>query len=357
MAWPIITDEMKKEASRVLTEEKLVLGESVFKFEEEFADFIGVDHAVSTSSGTDALFLIMKAMGIHQEVITTPMSFVATTNAVLSAGGKPVFADINPNTGNISTDLIEDLISDATETLLPVHLHGFPADMDPILDYAEDHDLTIIEDACQAHGAEYKGKKTGSMGTASAFSFYSTKNMTVGGDGGMVTTNDDQIANSIKKMRNGGRVLGEKYIHDSLGYTHRLDTVSAAIGRLQLKHLPDWNARRREIADRYITALKDIEEINIPRPLDKSTPVYHLFPIMVDNRDKFVQQMKANGIEVGKNYPVAIPDQPYYQPMENKGSWSHARTWGEHVACLPMHLDLSDDDVKYVIDMIHELYL
>ena len=249
---PIIDQEMADAASHALLNEKLIMGESVFKFEEEFAKYCGVKHAISVSSGTNALFFTFLALGIKGKRIgTTASSFIASANSIVQAGGKPVFYEINDD---YTLDPSALPANGSLSGLLPVHLYGHPCRMDEIMEYADRLGIPVVEDACQAHGAIYKGNRCGAIGTAGCFSFYSTKNMTVGGDGGMITTNDDRLAAEIEKLRNCGRKTF--YEHDVIGYTSRLNTANAAIGRIQLRRLDFWNEKRRELAGEYFKHLE-----------------------------------------------------------------------------------------------------
>ena len=236
---PIFTKEMEEAAINALRNERYILGESVDKFEEEFAEYIGTKYAVSVSSGTNALHLALLSKGIKKdsEVITPASSYIATSNSILHANCVPAFVDVN-NEYVIDTDKISKKINSKTEAIMPVDLYGHPADIDEINEIAEKNELFVVEDCAQSHGAIYKGKKTGSLSLMGCFSFYSTKNMTVCGDGGMITTDDEKIAEKIKLLRNHGQY--PKDVHTLLGYTARLNTVNAAIGRVQLKNLPDW---------------------------------------------------------------------------------------------------------------------
>jgi len=357
MAWPTITNEMTDEASRVLTEEKLVLGESVFKFEEEFAKYIGVDHAISTTSGTTALILINNfLLGMNAKVMTTAHSFIATAYSILLANNEAFFGDINPLTGNIDINRVSTDALSNIDALLPVHLHGNMANMDEILESAEKHNFKVIEDACQAHGAMYGNKKAGSLGDAAAFSFYSTKNMTVGGDGGMITTNNDELAKKINSYRDNGRKEGEKYVHDALGATARLNTVNAAIGRIQLRHIDSWNEERRSIANQYDNAFKNIDQIQVLQVTKNSLPAYHLYPILIQNRDKFAKYMKDEKIECGLNYPIAMVDQPFFGNKYKDQNFPNSRKWASKVVCLPIHNNLSSDDIARVIETTQKFF-
>ncbi|HHT75022.1 MAG TPA: DegT/DnrJ/EryC1/StrS family aminotransferase [Methanomassiliicoccaceae archaeon] len=350
---PVMTEEMIEAASNALANERLVMGESVFKFEEEFARYVGVDHAISVSSGTDALILSSIALNVRaREVVTSTFSFIATANSIVHAGGTPVFADVLSN-GNI--DPKEIRTRRETAAVMPVHLYGHPADMDAIAEAAPN--VKIIEDACQAHGAMYKGRKVGSIGDVGCFSFYPTKNMTVGGDGGMITTNDDRLARDLRKLRDCGRV--SRYEHDVFGFTSRLNTANAAIGRVQLRHLDEWNDRRREIARRYAEKLKDIEAIRLP-PLGSKdvTPVFHLFVIQCDDRDSLAKHLNENGVDTATHYPIPIHLQPAYRDAFGfaPGSYPESERLSRTALSLPMFPEMTDEQVDEVCRLIVEHY-
>src|SRR6266540_237334 len=316
LASPIIDAEMRKAAALAALDEKLVMGESVIKFEEEFAKYSGTRYAVSTNSGTAALSVTLQALGISHgsEVITTPFSFIATANAVLHAGAEPVFADVEDSGINLSSLKAREKISPKTRAILPVHLYGHLAAMDEFLEISRETGVKIVEDACQAHGAQSMGKRVGSIGEAGCFSFYPAKNMTVGGDGGMITTNSEELAEAAMSIRDCGRNKGSKYYMGRIGYTSRLNTVNAAIGRVQLKRLDGWNEARRRIASRYRKELEGVEGLGLP-PSDRNgdRSVYHLFVIRTKMRDKVKDHLEKNGIETGVHYPVPIHIQVPYK--------------------------------------------
>lgn len=345
------TKEMKEAAIYALKNERFVLGESVFKFEEKFARYCGAKYAVAVSSGTAALHLSLIALGLkkNEKVVTTPMSFVATANAIVHSGGIPVFADIEEDTGNIDT---KNVITNGVRGIVPVHLYGQPCEMDKIMELKEEG-IFIIEDACQAHGAEYRGKKVGSMGDAGCFSFYPSKNMTVGGDGGMVTTNDEKIAEEIRKLRDCGRK--SKYEHDSIGFTYRLNTVNAAIGLVQLKYLGAWNEKRRKIAKLYRKLLPKKILLSEKKHIKHA---YHAFVIKVMEREKLAECLKSNGIETGIHYPTPIHLQPIYKKLfgYKKGNFPIAEKFSREVLSLPIYPQLSADEVKFVCEKIEEFY-
>ncbi|MDI6655383.1 MAG: DegT/DnrJ/EryC1/StrS family aminotransferase [Candidatus Hydrothermarchaeota archaeon] len=343
------TKEMKEAAIYALENERFVLGESVFKFEEKFARYCSTKHALAVSSGTAALHLSLIAFELkkNEKVVTTPMSFTATANAVVHAGGVPVFADIEEDTGNIDAGKI---ITNGVRGIMPVHLYGQPCEMEEIIELKE-KGVFIVEDACQAHGAEYKGKKVGSIGHAGCFSFYPSKNMTVGGDGGMVTTDDEKIAEEIRKLRDCGRK--GKYEHDSIGFTYRLNTVNAAIGLVQLKYLDAWNEKRRKIAKLYRKLLP--EEILLSEKKHVKH-VYHVFVVKVKEREKLIEHLKSNGIEIGIHYPIPIHLQPIYRQLfgYKEGSFPIAEKFSKEVLSLPIYPQLSADEVKFVCEKIEE---
>src|SRR3990170_2468236 len=261
---PIFDREMEEAALYALRNERFVLGEDVLKFEEEFASYLGVKYGVSTSSGTNALQIALLALGISRadEVVTSSFSFVASANAVLHAGATPVFADIDAEDFNVNPEKMKLKVTKRTKALLPVHLYGYPCNMREITGIAEDHGLKVVEDSCQAHGAKYGGRKAGAIGDVGCFSFYPSKNMTVCGDGGMIVTNDEDVAKLAAKLRDCGRK--SQYEHDVVGYTSRLNTVNAAIGRVQLKRLDEWNKKRMRNASIYDELLSDVDEVNTP---------------------------------------------------------------------------------------------
>jgi dTDP-4-amino-4,6-dideoxygalactose transaminase len=355
---PVFNKEMEEAAINALRNERFILGESVDKFEEEFAKFIGTKHAVSVSSGTNALQLALLAadLPIAGEIITVASSYIATANSILHANGVPIFCDIN-NEYLIDVSKIPDKINKRTKGIMPVDLFGHPADMDEVNEIAQKNDLFVIEDCAQSHGAEYKGKKTGNLSIMGCFSFYSTKNMTVCGDGGMVTTNDEKIAEKIKLLRNHGQ--HPKDVHTILGYTARLNTVNAAIGRVQLKHLPDWIKQRRNIAKKYNKLLADVEEIVLPpKKTKEKNPVYHLYEITTKKRDDLIKFLRKNNIICLIHYPTPIPSQPLYKNLFGfkKGLFPKSEEFASNAMDLPIFPGLKDDQINYISEKVHEFF-
>lgn len=357
LAKPIFDDEMKKAAMDTLENERFVMGESVFKFEEEFAKYCGADYAISTSSGTQALQFSLMATGVESgdHVLTTPLSFIATANAAIHAGGIPKFSDIDKRTYTIDPELIEKVIGNKTKAIIPVHIYGYPAEMEPIIDIAKRNNLKVIEDACQAHGATYGGKKVGSIGDIGCFSFYPSKNMTVCGDGGMALTNDAKIASTITKLRDCGRI--SHYEHDIIGFTARLNTINAAIGRVQLKRLDEWNDSRRSHAELYDELLSDIKDIVLPPNCGSHIKsVYHLYVIRTKRRAQLKEWLEQNEIQCGIHYKIPIHLQPIYQAMYGyrKGDFPEAEYHCDEALSLPMYPDLTDSNIRFISDKIHE---
>ena len=303
---PEFTKDMENAAIDALRNEKFVMGESVFKFEEEFARYTGTKFAISVNSGNAALQLSLISLGITEKskVITSTNSFVASANCILMTGAKPVLCDINYDDGNIDIKTTNE----KPEAIIPVHIYGNPCDFDSIKSVSETHKAPIIEDACQAHGATFDHKKVGSIGDVGCFSFYPTKNMTVGGDGGMVTTNNEEIKKHIDSLRDNGRRTRTE--HDKLGFTMRLNTVNAAIGRIQLQTLDEKNKRRRELASLYKKFLGDDCMLD-ENP--KGTSVYHQIIIKHQKRDEIFSHLSKNNIGVTIHYPRPIHKQPLYE--------------------------------------------
>lgn len=359
LAKPVFSKEMELAAVNALWNEHFVLGESVFKFEEEFAKYCGVDHAVSMSSGTSALCIALLALRVSNqaEVITTPASFVATSNAVHHAGVVSRFADIELATYTINPRKVLRAINNKTKAVIPVHLYGYPADMISINEISDKKGLYVVEDACQAHGACYKNHKVGSLGDVACFSFYPSKNMTVAGDGGMLVTNYKKVAMVAAKLRDCGRK--SKYVHDMIGYTARLNTVNAAVGRVQLRYLDKWNEKRRRNAEIYDRLLSDVSDLILPPRGDKDTrPVYHLYTVRTKKRDELKSWLESNGIQCGVNYTLPIHLQPVYKKLFGfkEGMFPRSEELCETCVSIPMYPELSSREIQFVSEKIHEFF-
>jgi len=360
LASPVLDDEMRDAAAHALQNERFVGGESVHKFEEEFAQYCRTKYAVSTASGTAALILSLTAKGVAgRQVLTTPASFVASANSIIHARAVPRFADITLRDYTIDPARVSSSLNEETKAIIPVHLFGFPAQMDELRRIATDRGVALIEDACQAHGAVYNGKKAGSIGDAGCFSFFPSKNMTVGGDGGMMVTDDEMIAEVVTSLRDCGRAKGSKYLHTKVGFTERLNTVQAAIGRVQLKRLDVWNEGRRKIASMYDLILSDINGLILPCKGDSNVhPVYHMYVIRSKRRDALRAWLDSAGIETGIHYPDPIHLQPAYREMfgYRGGEFPNSETLCREALSIPMHPGLSEEQVRFVSEKIHEFY-
>ncbi len=341
IAKPIISDEEIEAVTEVLKSGMLAQGSKVEEFQNEFAKYSEAKYGIATSSGTTALHTALVAAGVEKgdEVITTPFTFAATSNSILYSDAIPVYSDINPKTFNLDPEKIEEKITDKTKAILPVHLYGQPADMDPILEIAEKHDLKVIEDAAQAHGSTYKNKKIGSIGDLGCFSFYPTKNMTTG-EGGMVTTNSEELEEKSAMIRAHGE--SKRYEQSLLGYNYRMTDIAASIGLVQLKHIDEFNEKRNENASYLSEGLADVNGITTPEVDENVTHVFHQYTIRVSkDRDTFKQYLTDNGIGTGVHYPIVLYKQPYYQKLGIKGNCPEAELAANQVISLPVHPSLT----------------
>ncbi|MGB9859043.1 MAG: DegT/DnrJ/EryC1/StrS family aminotransferase [Moorellaceae bacterium] len=308
-------EELLNAIQGVLKSGQFILGPNVKAFEQEVAQYLGVKHAIGVNSGTDALVIALRALGIGpgDEVITTPFTFFATAEAISQVGATPIFVDIDPKTFNINPELIEPAITPRTKAILPVHLYGQAADMDPIMELAEKYNLKVIEDTAQAFGGEYKGRKLGTIGYAGCFSFFPSKNLGAFGDGGLIVTNDDEIAEVARMLRVHG-AKKKKYYNEMIGYNSRLDEIQAAILRVKLPHIDEWNEARRQAAKRYNELLKDVPGIVTPYEAPYAKHVYHQYTIRVTvgKRDKVKQFLADQGIGTMVYYPVPVHKLPVY---------------------------------------------
>ncbi len=344
--------EINLSIANVFTNTSFILGEEVNKFEEEFAAYCGVKHAIGLDSGLSALKLALEAYNIGEgdEVIVPANTFIATAAAVSFVGAKPVFVDIKPNTYNIDPAKIEAAITDRTKAIIPVHLYGIPADMNEIMAIANQHNLIVIEDACQAHGAYYRGQRIGSFGHAAAFSFYPAKNLGAAGDGGALVTNDSQLNAQIKAMRNCGQK--EKYVHVTTPYNHRLDTVHAAVLRIKLRHLDEWNALRRQKATLYHRFLLHSGVITPAAP-NYTIPVWHLYVVRVQNRAALQARLNEQGISTALHYPLPLHLQPYYENLgHQRGDFPITEAYADQILSLPMFPELSEEQIEHVANAL-----
>ena len=352
--YKVLEPEINEALANVITNTAFILGPDVQAFESEFAAFCGVDECIGVGSGTAALELILRAydIGPGDEVITVANTFIATAVAISGVGATPVLVDIDPQTYNIDVSLIEGAITDKTKAILPVHLYGQPADMDPILAIAKEHDLLVIEDACQSHGATYKGRTAGTMGDAAAFSFYPGKNLGAYGDAGGIVTNDAELAEKIRLLRNIGQ--SEKYHHDVIGFNHRIDTVQAAILRVKLQYLSDWNTARQKNAALYSELLSDAPVVT-PYKAEYAESVWHLYVIRTENREALQAKLSDRSIFTGIHYPIPIHLQPAYAHLGHKrGAFPITEKYADKIVSLPMFAELSEKQINYVAATIKD---
>ena len=324
-------------------------GPFVASFEADFARFCQTDHAVGLGNGTDALWLSLLALGVGpgDEVITVPSTFLATAEAISFTGAKPVFVDIEERSYTLNPELLEKAITSRTKAIIPVHLFGQIADMDPIMAIARKHGLPVIEDACQAHGAEYKGRQAGSIGDTGCFSFYPGKNLGALGEAGAAVTNNAELAQKIRILRDHGQ--SQKYHHAVVGWNARMDGIQAAALRIKLKHLGAGNAARREHARHYDQLLGGVEGVVTPAPTRHGVHVYHVYAIRVQQRDQVLQTLAGRGISCGIHYPVPVHLQEAYRSLGyTRGSFPIAERCADEFLSLPMFPELTAEQVEYV---------
>ena len=349
-----LMDEFRQVFERVLENSSFILGAEVSRFEEAFAKYVGAEHCIAVTNGTVALELALLAMGVGpgDEVITVPNTFIATAEAVSAVGARPVFVDVDPVSYNMDPTLVERAITPRTRVLLPVHLYGQTADMDSLLEIAARHGLKVLEDACQAHGAEYNGKKAGSMGAAGCFSFYPGKNLGALGEGGAVVTSDSELAARMKLLRDHGSL--RKYEHSVAGYNFRLEGLQGGFLAVKLPHLDTWNDRRR-LAARLYENLLGGNGIITPVEMPYAHHVFHLYVIQADDREQLRKDLNAAGVETGLHYPGPLHLQEAYKSLGyNKGDFPVCERLADRILSLPMFPDISREQVEYVASVIKE---
>ena len=377
-----ISKELDKATIDVLSSAAYIMGKNVTEFEKEFANYIGTKHAISVGNGTDALVIALKALGIGEgdEVITSTFTYFASAECISAVGATPVFVDVEKDTFNIDPDKIEEKITERTKAIIPVHIFGQSADMDKINIIAKKHNLKVIEDACQAVGAKYKGKMIGTLSDVACFSFFPTKNLSCAGDGGMIVTSDDNVATIAIALRtHGSGETGQKaynllnniteevvtsksgddtvynpfkYYNYLIGYNSRLDAIQAAILRVKLPHLDKWNLRRREIAKIYDEELIDSNVIT-PIVREENDTVYHQYVLQSDNREEMLAKLKEKGIATGVYYPVPLHLQKVYTDLGYKeGDMPVAEYLSHRTFAIPVYPELSEEQIQYIVDSI-----
>ncbi|HJH26376.1 MAG TPA: aminotransferase DegT [Methanophagales archaeon] len=360
---PVFGEVEINAAKEVLASGFVVQGEKVEEFEKEFADYININHAIAVANGTIALDVALKALGIKQgdEVVVPSFTFISTANSILFQGAKPVFADVDDRTFNINPNDVLKKITDKTKAIISVHLFGHPFDVKAIQDICEDHNLILIEDCAQAHGAEYKGIKVGSFGVVSCFSFYATKNMTTG-EGGMITTDSEEIAKACRLLRNHGE--SQKYCHTILGYNYRMTDIQAAIGLVQLKKLNEFNERRINNAE-YLDKHIKVSGLKLPHRKNGIKHVYHQYAVTIEeeegfpvSRDEFMGYLKKKGIGCAIHYPLPIHKQPLYQQLgytDEEVKCPITTELSNKILSFPVHPALTEKDLIYITETINNM--
>jgi perosamine synthetase len=362
IAKPNFGKEEETAVKEVLESGILASGPRTKQFEKEFAEYIGVEHAVAVANGTIALDVALKLLNLApgDEIITSAFSFIASGNCILFQNAKPVFADIDPRTFNIHPSDVAEKITAKTKALIPVHMFGQPANMDALKEIAEDKRIALVEDAAQAHGAEYKGQKAGSIGDMGCFSFYATKNMTAG-EGGMITTSDAELARKARLVINHGQ--SRKYHHDTLGYNYRMTELCAAIGSAQLKKLDEFNTKRRENAQLLTQGIRRFHGLTVPYVDEDAKPVFHQYVVRVEenyprSRDELADSLTEKGVGVAVHYPIPIYRQPLYLKLGYGGiKCPNTEDACRRVLSLPVHPLVDKNDIKYILDALESLVL
>jgi dTDP-4-amino-4,6-dideoxygalactose transaminase len=352
-----IMDEMLAAVNSVAQAGSFILGGEVAAFEEEFAAYCDTQYAIGVDSGLSALRLALEVydIGPGAEVIVPVNTFIATAGAVTFAGATPVFVDVVPGTYNFDLDKLREAITPATRAIIPVHLYGIPADMDPIMEIADEHNLLVLEDASQAHGARYKGRRVGGIGHIAAFSLYPAKNLGAFGDAGIITTNDASIIDKLKALRNCGQT--QKYHHDYAPHNNRLDTIHAAVLRIKLRELDKWNAQRRQVAAWYRESLAGLDLV-LPMVAESVEPVWHLYVVQTEQRESLMKHLSEQGIGVAIHYPFPLHQTPYYMEQKlgyNDGDFPVAESESPRLMTLPMFPDMTKEQVEHVAKAIREV--
>jgi dTDP-4-amino-4,6-dideoxygalactose transaminase len=342
---------------RVFNHAAFILGQEVASFEAEFAAYLGIPYAVGVSSGLDALRLVLLGLGIgpNDQVILPVNTYIATALAVSATGASPVLVDVDEERFGIDIQAFERAITPRTRAVIPVHLYGEPCDMEGVLEIAKRHGLFVVEDACQAHGAHWRGRPCGTLGDAGCFSFYPSKNLGAAGDGGMVVTHKPELAENVRLLRDYGQ--GRKYHHVIKGWSARLDAVQAALLRVKLPHLDAWNKCRAKHSALYGTLLANVEGIQPPPSLPAPDHIYHLYVIRVKRREALIEHLKRRRIQTGIHYPVPIHLQPAYADLSyQKGNFPTAERLAEEILSLPMYPELKEEQIELVATTVRDFY-
>lgn len=354
-----IKSEIDEAVRRVLDTSAFILGREVEAFERDFAEYVGAEFCVGVNSGTAALHLALAACGVGpgDEVVVPANTFFATAEAVSNAGARPVFVDADPVSYTLDAEKLEAAVTEHTRAVIPVHLYGQAADMDAVLEIAERRNLIVVEDAAQAHGALYKGRRVGALARAGCFSFYPGKNLGAYGEGGAVVTNDADVARRLRLLRDHGSE--RKYHHEMVGYNCRLEGIQGAVLGVKLKHLDAWNDLRRRHAARYRQLLAPLERagaITLPREMDYSRHVYHLFVVQTEERDALQQRLQEANVQTGIHYPVPVHLQPAYAEHGHRpGDFPETELQARRLLSLPMYAELTDEQIAHVAETIERV--
>ncbi|MEW6086920.1 MAG: DegT/DnrJ/EryC1/StrS family aminotransferase [bacterium] len=353
----LIKEEIDAAVKRVMESGRYIMGEEVESFEDELARYCGTKYAIGVSSGTDALYLALRVfdIGHGDEVISVPFTFMATTEAICLAGARPVFVDIDPRTFNMDTSKIEKAITRKTRAIMPVHLYGYPADMDPIIKLAKKYKLVVIEDAAQAIGAEYKGKQAGTIGDIGTLSFFPSKNLGACGDAGAVLTNRKDLVRKLKMLREHGSL--KKYFHDFIGTNSRLDALQAAVLKVKIKHLDRWTEKRREFAKIYNNMLKPTENMVLPVEFPGNKHVYNQYTLCIKKRENLKNYLENNEIQSVSYYPLPMHLQKAFKFLNyKKGDFLESERAARTVLSIPIWPELGNEKIIYVAEKINEYY-
>lgn len=351
-----IKDEIEDAVNGVLSSGKYIMGENVLKFEDEFANYCGVKYAVGVASGSDALVLVLNALNVNgSDVLTVSHTFISTADAITKNNAKIKFVDIDRDNFNINVSLLSKAITNSTKGILPVHMYGFPAEMNQIKEIADENGLWVVEDAAQAHGTQYFGKHVGSFGDAGCFSFFPSKNLGAYGDAGMVVTNNKDLAEKMKMLRNYGQP--SKHHHNIVGYNSRLDEIQAAILRVKLKHLNRWIEQRRKFAKIYDDELSNQKEVSIPGEKTNTGHSYYLYVIKTSRRDKLMEWLMKKGVDTGIHYPIPVHLQKSYNNLGYPiGSLPVTERVANEILSLPLYPEITEDEILYVAKMLKMFY-
>jgi dTDP-4-amino-4,6-dideoxygalactose transaminase len=353
-----IQDEIDPAIREVIESTSFVLGPAVERFESDFAGYLGVDHVVATSNGTVALQLALLALEIRSgdEVIVPAHTFIATAEAVAHVGAKPVFVDVRDDTGNLDPTLLAEVVTPRTRAIIPVHLYGQPADLEPVLEFARGRGISVLEDACQAHGATYRGRRVGSFGVASCFSFYPGKNLGAYGEGGAVATDDPHLASRVRRLRDHGQT--RRYEHAEIGYNARMEGIQGAVLAVKLRHLDDWNEARRVRAAAYSEALATVPGLRVPQVAPDREHVFHLYVARTEDRDALREHLSGLGIQTGLHYPIPLHLQGAFATGRDRvGEHPVSERWARTGLSLPLFAELTGEQQAEVIQGVRSFSL